>query len=202
MPPTHLFINGLQKGRFRATTNVYLETGITRLVLSFSLVPFGPAFGWNGVVRHVHKLDERRFSMYSTHLRDMYNFDPLEMERFLKEMRLLAAQGQTAAQAMKSKPAQGNGETGAQAVGNGKVVANEAAGTKAVDENGDQEKGTVNSGTTVGRREAAGPPRGNQSRGSARYGVTLNAYLKKMTTDWHMTYGKVPRVPWSKKNPS
>lgn len=41
--------------------------------------------------------------MYSAHLRDMYNFDPLAVEQFLKEMRLLSAQGQTAAQAMKSK---------------------------------------------------------------------------------------------------
>ncbi|CAM9156065.1 unnamed protein product, partial [Hapterophycus canaliculatus] len=47
---------------------------------------------------HVHKLDERRFSMYSAHLRDMYNFDPVAVECFLKEMRLLAARGQTAAQ--------------------------------------------------------------------------------------------------------
>lgn len=53
--------------------------------------------------RHVHKLDERRFSMYSAHLRDMYNFDPAAVEQFLKEMRLLSAEGQTAAQAMKSK---------------------------------------------------------------------------------------------------
>ena len=41
--------------------------------------------------------------MYSAHLRDMYNFDPAAVEQFLKEMRLLSAQGQTAAQAMKSK---------------------------------------------------------------------------------------------------
>ncbi|CAM9869137.1 unnamed protein product, partial [Scytosiphon promiscuus] len=52
----------------------------------------------NKWTRHVHKLDERRFSMYSAHLRDMYNFDPIAVECFLKEMRLLAARGQTAAQ--------------------------------------------------------------------------------------------------------
>lgn len=33
----------------------------------------------------------------------MYNFDPAAVELFMKEMRLLSAQGQTAAQAMKSK---------------------------------------------------------------------------------------------------
>ena len=53
--------------------------------------------------RQVHKLDERRFAMYSAHLRDMYNFDPAAVEQFLKEMRLLSASGQTSAQAMKTK---------------------------------------------------------------------------------------------------
>ena len=41
--------------------------------------------------------------MYSGHLRDMYNFDPSAVETFLKEMRVLAAQGQSVAQAMRSK---------------------------------------------------------------------------------------------------
>lgn len=58
--------------------------------------------------------------MYSAHLRDMYNFDPVAVERFLKEMRLLSAQGQTAAQAMmKSKlsPLPGIAATSANARG-------------------------------------------------------------------------------------
>lgn len=62
---------------------------------------------WNGSLfnyRHVHKLDERRFNMYSTHLRDMYNFDPVAVESFLKEMRLLAARGQTVAQVKSLHP--------------------------------------------------------------------------------------------------
>ncbi|CAM9161347.1 unnamed protein product [Ectocarpus sp. 12 AP-2014] len=64
----------------------------------------------NKWTRHVHKVDERRFSMYSAHLRDMYNFDPVQVEGVLKEMRLLSAQGQTTAQAMKTKIFLGTGD--------------------------------------------------------------------------------------------
>lgn len=51
----------------------------------------------------VHKLDEKRFNMYAANLRDMYTFDPAEVERVLKEMRILAANGQGSAQKMQDK---------------------------------------------------------------------------------------------------
>lgn len=41
------------------------------------------------------KLDGKRFHTYCAHLRDMYNFDPLAVDRVLKEMRSLAANGQS-----------------------------------------------------------------------------------------------------------
>lgn len=106
--------------------------------------------------------------MYSTHLRDMYNFDPLEVERFLKEMRLLAVQGQTTAQAMKSKLVQESGASGAHAVGNGKGAANEAASIKTDDESNSQEEGIANNDTTGERQEGVIPVRGNPSRGYKR----------------------------------
>lgn len=99
--------------------------------------------------------------MYSAHLRDMYNFDPLAMERFLKEMRVLAAQGQTAAQAMKSKSvAQGQriAGTGAHAVANGKGEDDGAASIKSEienQENDSQDEGRANNGIAGGRQEGA-----------------------------------------------
>lgn len=53
--------------------------------------------------RLVNTLDGERFSTYSQHLRDMYNFDPSAVEQFLKEMRVLAANGHNAAYGMRAK---------------------------------------------------------------------------------------------------
>lgn len=119
--------------------------------------------------------------MYSAHLRDMYNFDPLAMERFLKEMRLLAAQGQNVAQAMKSKPlAQGQQIAGddARIAGSGKEEDNGGANINsegANPENDSQDEARTNNGIAGGRREGARPRRGNQSQGPTRYGTTLHS---------------------------
>lgn len=44
--------------------------------------------------RQMQRLDERRFKSYCTHLRDMYNFDPTEVDNILQEMKVLAANSQ------------------------------------------------------------------------------------------------------------
>ena len=51
----------------------------------------------------VQTLDGNRFSTYSQHLRDMYNFGPSAVEQFLKEMRALATNGHNAAHGMRAK---------------------------------------------------------------------------------------------------
>eukprot|EP00752_Nemacystus_decipiens_P015606 g13929.t1 len=91
---------------FRTRISYYIEKIVKcqRLFISFREVTKARKRALtNKWTRQVHKLDERRFSMYSAHLRDMYNFDPAAVEKFLKEMRQLSAHGQTSAQAMKSK---------------------------------------------------------------------------------------------------
>ena len=51
----------------------------------------------------MHTLDGNRFTTYSQHLRDMYNFNPATVEQFLKEMRTLATNGHNAAYGMRAK---------------------------------------------------------------------------------------------------
>eukprot|EP00903_Cladosiphon_okamuranus_P010271 g9725.t1 len=142
----HTALRAGTRTRFRTRISYYIERIVKcqRLVTSYREVTKARERALiNKWTRHVHKLDERRFSMYSAHLRDMYNFDPSAVERFLKEMRLLSAQGQTAAQAMKSKliPLPGIGST------NTNTSTNTRASGEDNDENNEDEERAAAGGT-------------------------------------------------------
>ncbi|CAM9151212.1 unnamed protein product [Ectocarpus sp. 12 AP-2014] len=119
----------------------------------------------NKWTRHVHKVDERRFSMYSAHLRDMYNFDPVQVEGVLKEMRLLSAQGQTTAQAMKTKIFLGTGDAA------GNHAARRADGGNATQTTGNKDNSNdENNGNEASREEgvASNPSDGESVRHSGK----------------------------------
>ncbi|CAM9362683.1 unnamed protein product [Ectocarpus sp. 4 AP-2014] len=118
----------------------------------------------NKWTRHVHKVDERRFSMYSAHLRDMYNFDPVQVEGVLKEMRLLSAQGQTTAQAMKTKIFPGTGDAAGNHAGR-RADGNATQTTDNNDNNNDD-----NNGNEASREEgvASNPSDGESVRHSGK----------------------------------
>ncbi|CAM9143315.1 unnamed protein product [Ectocarpus fasciculatus] len=124
----------------------------------------------NKWTRHVHKVDERRFSMYSAHLQDMYNFDPVQVEGVLKEMRLLSAHGQTTAQAMKTKLSLGSSD----AAGNHAARrADDGNTTQTTDNKGNNNNNNNNNNNgNEGSREegvASNPSDGESVRHSGKY---------------------------------
>lgn len=92
----------------------------------------------------------------------MYNFDPAAVEKFLKEMRQLSAQGQTAAQAMRVKLAPLAGIVAANAHANGGVDGRNAGPPSeggAATENGADEKRKADACSPAGVDQPRGPQR-------------------------------------------
>ena len=112
--------------------------------------------------RLVNTLDGERFSTYSQHLRDMYNFDPSAVEKFLKEMRVLATNGQNAAYGMRAK-------VGAKGLVNGIAASPRAECAAAT---ASEYQGSV----TVHGADAEGGP---AVEGSSRRAQTRQAKLRK-----------------------